>query len=174
MSDIALKPLSEQTAGVVSRLAALRRQIAAWFWVDGLARVLWLVIGLCAADLLLDWMFRLDRAQRLVMLVLMASAVGWLIYRRLVRPLSASTSDDALALQVEQGNKHLGQSMISALQLSRMEDVESKGMSPALVRKTVISGAIAAENVNFASVLAGGDFARNVGLLALAAVVLVG
>ena len=174
MSDIALKPLSEQTAGVVSRLAALRRQIAAWFWVDGLARVLWLVIGLCAADLLLDWMFRLDRAQRLVMLVLMASAVGWLIYRRLVRPLSASMSDDALALQVEQGNKQLGQSMISALQLSRIEDVESKGMSPALVRKTVISGAIAAENVNFASVLAGGDFARNVGLLALAAVVLVG
>jgi hypothetical protein len=174
MSDVALPPLSEQTTGVVSRLAALRRQIAAWFWVDGLARVLWLVIGLCAADLLLDWMFRLDRAQRLVMLVLMASAIGWLIYRRLVRPLSASMSDDALALQVEQGNKQLGQSMISALQLSRIEDVESKGMSPALVRKTVLSGTTAAEKVNFASVLAGGDFARNVGLLALAGLLLVG
>jgi hypothetical protein len=174
MSDIALKPLAEQTAGVVSRLAALRRQIAAWFWVDGLARVLWLVIGLCAADLLLDWMFRLDRAQRLVMLLLMAFAIGWLIYRRLVRPLSASMSDDALALQVEQGNKQLGQSMISALQLSRMEDIESKGMSPALVRKTVLSGATAAEKVSFSSVLAGGDFTKNVGLLALASLLLAG
>jgi hypothetical protein len=174
MSDVALPPLSEHTVGVVARLAALRRQIAAWFWVDGLGRVLWLVIGLCALDLLLDWMFRLDRAQRLVMLVLMLGAIAWLVYRRLVRPLSASLSDDALALQVEQGNKQLGQSMISALQLSRIDDVESKGMSPTLVRKTVASGAAAAEKVNFANVLAGGDFARNVALLVLAGALLAG
>src|SRR5919108_4855907 len=105
MSDVALSGLSQQTSGVVARLAALRRQVAAWFWVDGLSRVLWLVLGLCAADLALDWLFRMDRAQRLVMLALMAAAVGWLVYRRLVRPLSAPLSDDALALQGEAGDK---------------------------------------------------------------------
>ena len=39
MSDITLQPLTDQTAGVVARLATLRRQIATWFWVDGLSRV---------------------------------------------------------------------------------------------------------------------------------------
>ncbi len=153
MSDVALKPLSDQTADVISRLATLRRQIARWFWVDGLSRVLWLVLALVAADLVLDWLFHLDKAQRLVMLVLLAAAIGWLAYRRLVRPLSVSMSDDALALQVEAGNKQLGQSMISALQLARIDDIESKGMSPVLVRQTVAAGTRAAEQVDFASVL---------------------
>ena len=83
--------------------------------------MLWLALGLCAADLALDWLFRMDRPQRLVMLVLMLAGIGWLVYRRLVRPLSATMSDDALALQVEAGNKQLGQGLISALQLARME-----------------------------------------------------
>ncbi|MCI0360269.1 MAG: hypothetical protein L0211_17470 [Planctomycetaceae bacterium] len=174
MSDITLPPLTDQTAGVVSRLAALRSQIAAWFWVDGLSRVLWLLLGLCAADFVLDWLFHLDKAQRLVMLALAAGAIGWLAYRRLVRPLSVTMSDDALALQVEAENKQLGQSMISALQLARIEDIEGKGMSPALVRQTVATGTRAAENVNFASVLDGKEFRLSAVLLALAVLALGG
>src|SRR4030095_8856481 len=104
MSDVALKPLTDQTAGVISRLATLRRQIATWFWVDGASRVLWLVLPLIAADLVLDWLVHLDKAQRLVMLGLALAAIGYLAYRRLARPLSVSMSDDALALQVEAGN----------------------------------------------------------------------
>jgi hypothetical protein len=174
MSDAALKSLANETAGVVSRLATLRRQIATWFWVDGLSRVLWLVLALVAVDLVLDWLFHLDKAQRLVMLGLAAAAIGWLAYRRLARPLSVSMSDDALALQVEAGNKQLGQSMISALQLSRIKDVESKGMSPTLVRQTVATGARAAENVDFASVLDGKEFRLSTVLLALALLALGG
>src|SRR5688572_21903687 len=122
MSDISLQPLTDQTTGVISRLATLRRQIAAWFWVDGLSRVLWLALALLAADLVLDWLFHLDQAQRAVMLVLVVGAIGWLAYLRLARPLSVSMSDDALALQVEAKNRQLGQSMISALQLARIGD----------------------------------------------------
>jgi hypothetical protein len=174
MADITLQPLTDQTAGVVSRLAKLRSQIAAWFWVDGLSRALWLLLCLAAADLVLDWLFHLDKAQRLVMLGLAAAALGWLGYRRLVRPLSARMSDDALALQVEAGNKELGQSMISALQLARIDDIEGKGMSPALVRQTVAAGTRAADRVNFAGVLAGKDFVMNLGLLVLAVLALGG
>ena len=173
MSDAAL-PLAEQTSGVVARLAALRRHVGVWFWVDGMSRVIWLALALCAADLVLDWLFRMDRAQRLVMLGLMAGALGWLAYRRLVRPLSATMSDDALALQVEAGNKQLGQAMISALQLARLDDVESRGMSPVLVKQTVLSGARAAERVHFASVLDGKEFRLNTVLLALGVLALGG
>src|SRR6185295_2757453 len=98
MSDIPY-PLKQHTSGVSARLDRLRSQVTAWFWVDGLSRVLWLAIGLAAADLVLDWLFRMDRAQRAVMLVLMAGGLGWLAQRRLFRPLSATMSDDALALE---------------------------------------------------------------------------
>src|SRR3954447_15147893 len=101
MSDIPYIPLTDQTAGVVARLARLRSQIAAWFWIEGLGRVLWLMLALFAVDLALDWQFRMDRAQRGVMLALMLTAIGWAILRWLLRPLSATLSDDALALQVE-------------------------------------------------------------------------
>lgn len=174
MSDVALKPLSEYTSGVVSRLAALRRQIAVWFWVDGLVRVMWLGLALVAADLVLDWIFRMDRAQRMVMLVLMVGGISYVAYRRLVKPLSANLSDDALALQVEAGNKQLGQAMISALQLSRLENVESRGMSPVLVHQTVLTGTAASQSVDFGSVLDNKEFRLNAVLLTLAILALGG
>ena len=169
MSEAALKPLAHETASVVARLQGLRRKIAAWFWIDGLSRVLWLALALAAADLALDWMFRMDRPQRMVMLTICVGLIGWLIYRRLVRPLSATMTDDALALQVEAANRQLGQSMITALQLSRMEDVESRGMSPVLVRQTIQKGAASAERVDFSGVLDGKEFRFNSLLLAVAA-----
>src|SRR5262245_13122009 len=133
------------TAPLVTRLASLRARLAGWLLVDGLNRVLWLALGLGAADLALDWFFRMDRSQRLVMLVLIAGSLGWFLYRRLIRPLSLSSSDDALALQVEAGNRGLGEGLISALQLARISDVQSRGMSPVLVRAAILSGAQAAE-----------------------------
>ena len=162
------KPLANETSGVVARLQALRSQIAAWFWVDGLVRVLWLALGLIAVDLAIDWFFRLDKPQRVVMLVLMIGVIAWRVYRRLVRPLSATMSDDALALSVEASNKQLGQSLISALQLSRMENIESHGMSPALVRETVRHGTDAAQRVSFSNVLDGREFRLNALLLVIA------
>src|SRR5687768_14586660 len=148
MSDVAV-PLREHTAPVVSRLHQLRRQLAAWFWVDGLGRVLWIAIAVFAVDLAIDWFFRMDVAQRGLMLAIMAAIIGLAIYRRLVRPLSYRISDDALALQVEERNKLLGQGMISALQLARMENHAARGLSPALVRQTVLSGSHAAAAVDF-------------------------
>jgi hypothetical protein len=116
----------------------------------------------------------MDRAQRAVMLVLMVGGILWLVQRRLVRPLAATMSDDALALQVEAKNKELGQGLISALQLSRLENAESRGMSPALVEQTVLRGTKAADHVNFASVLDGREFRLNAVLLGLALLALGG
>jgi hypothetical protein len=162
------------TASLVARLANLRARLAAWLWVDGLSRVLWVALGLVAADLALDWFFRMDRSQRVVMLALMLGTMAWFLYRRLVRPLSVATSDDALALQVEAVNKSLGERLISALQLARLPDVQSRGMSPVLVRQAVLSGAQAAERVDFSSALDRRAFAQSAMLLALAVVTLGG
>jgi hypothetical protein len=174
MSDITYIPLADQTAGVVARLARLRSQVAAWFWVEGLVRVVWLALALFAVDMALDWLFRMDRAQRGVMLVLMLGAIGWAVIRWLVRPLSATLSDDALALQVEDANQRLGQGLISALQLSRIEDAGSRGMSPLLVRQAVRSGLQLAQEISFANVIDYERFRRNSLLLLVAVLFVVG
>src|SRR5207244_5254631 len=100
MSDIPYQPLADYTTGIAARLGRLRGQIAGWFWVEGLGRVLWLALALGAADLALDWLFRMDRPQRAVILVLMVAALVWAVHRWLVRPLSLAMSDGALALSV--------------------------------------------------------------------------
>jgi hypothetical protein len=171
MSDVPYLPLADHTTEIVARLGRLRSQVAAWFWVEGLGRVLWLALAIFAADLALDWLFRMDRAQRAVMLALMLVAIGAAIYRWLVRPLSLTTSDDALALQVERVNQRLGQRLISALQLARVADPQSRGMSPNLVRQAVQSGVQMAQEVSFANVLDRRQFQRNLLVLLAAGVV---
>lgn len=174
MSDVAAHPLREQTANVVARLHQLRRQISAWFWVEGLSRVLWTALAVFAVDLGIDWFFRMDVPQRGVMLLFMLGIIGVVAYRRLARPLGSSVSDDALALQVEDRNKLLGQGMISALQLARMDDHAERGMSPALVRQTVLTGTQAAASVDFSRVLDQREFRTNAAILLAAVLLLIG
>ncbi len=168
MSDVAASPFSRETAPVVSRLGALRFQISLWFWADGLSRVLWSAAGLLVLDLGIDWFFRMDLPQRVVMLGLMIATICWVAYRRLVRPLSASITEDALALQVEKGNKGLGESLISALQFARMGDISSHGMSPTMVQETIRRGMQAAKGINFGGILDAGEFRLNVVLVLVA------
>ncbi len=174
MSDITAGSLSNETAPVISRLSQLRSQMMRWFLVDGLSRILWLLIGLCVLDLAIDWFFRMDRPQRIVMLALIGAAVAWLTWRRLLLPLTAQVSDDALCLQVEKGNKQLSEGLISALQFSRMPDVASHGMSPALVRQTVLYGTQAARGVDFGGVLDAKEFRVNLALLVVAVATIIG
>lgn len=171
MSDIPYQPLTDYTTGIAARLARLRGQIAAWFWVEGLGRVLWLMLAICAADLALDWFFRMDRPQRAVILVLMIGAIGWATHRWLMRPLSLATTDDALALQIEKANPQLGQRLISALQLAQVADVQARGMSPILVRQAVLSGVQVAQELSFSNILDSRRFHRNLVWLITAATV---
>jgi hypothetical protein len=172
MSDISYPPLADETTSLVARLARLRGNVTAWFWVEGLGRVLWLALALFAADLILDWLFRMDRAQRAVMLALMTVTLGWAIVRWLARPLSRAISDDALALQVESANRRLGQGLITALQLSRLSDAASRGMSPTLMRQAVLSGVQRAREVSFTDILDRQRLFRNFLLLLIAFVTL--
>lgn len=173
MSDISLPQLSQLTTGVVQRLARLRSYLAMWFWFDGLAKLLWGAIGLLLVDLALDFFFRMDKPQRAVMLALMVAVVAYIAYRRLVLPLSAPISDDALVLEVERRNPDLCQSVISAWQFSKMEDLDRRGYSPAMVRQTVQRGATASADVNFNAVLDDKELRLN-GILVFFAVVLIG
>jgi len=159
---------------VAVRLRGLRRKIAAWLLVDGFSRFLFWVIVLIGVDLGIDWLFRMDRPQRGVVLVMMAAALVLIAYRRLVRPLSLSPADDALCLKVEDQHKQLGQSLISAVQFSRIGDVRSLGVSPVLVRATIDHGVRSATAVDFGGALNRARFRGNLAMLCLLAAGLIG
>ncbi len=157
-----------------NRLRRLRTKILAWFLVDGLSRVLLCVVLVIGLDLLVDWLFHLDRPQRAVMLVLAVGAAAAVFYRRVVRPLSCRLSDDALCLQIEDRNQQLRQGLISAVQFARMDDFESRGTSPALVRATIDRAMQQTADVRFEGILRRDRFIVNVALLAVALAALVG
>lgn len=165
-----LAPQKPIPASVIERLSALRRQIVTWFIVDGLGRLLLLALILAAADLGLDWLFRMDVYQRGIMLVLMIAALVATFYWRLVRPFAQMPTDDALVLSVENRHKNLGQILISAVQFSREGDYESRGVSQSLVQATIDSGVEAAGKVDFGAVLDVARFRLNALLLFVAMV----
>lgn len=158
-------------APVVSRLRALRAKITTWLLIDGLSRVILTLVAVIAVDFLIDWLFSLDRTQRIVMLVIAAGVLGYVVYARLIAPLLTSVSDEALCLAVERHyGKELNESLISAVQFARGE--VSGGVSPQLVRASIEQGTKAAERVPFGSVVDSQWFVANIGIIAACGVLL--
>ena len=144
---------SISTQPITARLVRLRGQIRRWVLVHGLGRWLWLVMGIAAVDLLLDRMFKMDFAQRLIVLILILAVASTLLLWRIIKPLFQPLTDDALILQVERQNPDLQQSVISGYQLARDSRLEAKGISSVLAQATIKSGVDRASKVDFASVL---------------------
>lgn len=151
-SDQTSRP-PEVTRPIAERLAALRGQVKRWILVDGLARWIWLLLGIAALDMALDRLFKMDFAQRLIVLVLVAAFLGvWLVWR-ILRPVAQPISDDALLLQVEAKHRQLGQKAISGYQLAREGDYARHGVSPQLAEATIAAGVREAQQVDFGAVL---------------------
>lgn len=143
----------EITRPIAERLAALRGQLKRWVFVDGLARWIWLLIGIAVLDMALDRLFKMDFAQRLIVLVLVAIALGaWLVWR-VLRPATKTISDDALLLQVEARHRQLQQQAISGYQLAREPNYSSQGVSTQLAEATIAAGVREAQQVDFGAVL---------------------
>jgi hypothetical protein len=154
--------------GVAEKLDALRRRITLWFVLDGLARLLWCAVALIAIDFVLDWTFSMDRAQRGVMLALGLFALAAVAYYHLIRPLSVSFSDDALCQQIEARHGELGQSLISAVQFSRLANIDEGRVSPAMIRATIEQGTQRARGIHFPDVLSVSGFYRSLVLIVVA------
>ncbi len=138
---------------IESKLQRLRREARLWHLANGSAWLAVVTLAVMLFDLGADRLFRLDLPQRVLMLLLMCGVVSAVAWYKLIRPLGARLTDDALCLQVEKQNANLNQSVISALQLARLDDAESLGLSPQLLQSAVASGVAAAESVDFAQVI---------------------
>ena len=117
----------------------------------------WLLIAIVVLllDMGLDRFFKMDFAQRTVMLSLTAIGLSVLFFWKVLRPIWLSPSDDALIYEVEKKNPHLKESLLSAMQLDRQKSktAELAGVSQQLVDVTIQKGFEDAAKVNFAGVL---------------------
>jgi hypothetical protein len=164
---------AEKLAPLAQQLRRLRGRLNRWLLVDGLRRLALWLLGLIAFDFVLDWLFVMDRPQRFVMLLLAGALLVAVFLRRLVVPLLRRPSDDALCLQVDRRHG-LGDSLISALQLARVSDVGSRGISPAMVNATIARGVATTNDVRFETVLDRSGHRRNLVWLLAATAVLLG
>jgi hypothetical protein len=138
---------------VFEKLASLRRRLTIWFIVDGAGRLAVALVALALISFGLDRLFRMDLAQRSIVLLAMTGVVGWIAWRRIINPLRRLPDDDALAIQVETRHRELGDALISSMQLARLERPETIGASPALVAEAIRSGAAAVDRVPFDDVI---------------------
>ena len=122
------------------KIGSMRRIVQRFFLVAGLNRFFVCLLGIVAVDYLLDSTFRMDWSQRLITLLLAGALLGYVLWKYLLVPLFSRVSDDAFLLQAEESERELNESMISALELSRMDIGENENVSMDLVRETVSRG----------------------------------
>ncbi|MHC4450463.1 MAG: hypothetical protein ACYS0E_10070 [Planctomycetota bacterium] len=160
----------KDVSNIRSRLTALRGKVATALAVDGAARLAGVLLAVIAISFTADRIFKLEIAARVVVLLAMLGALGWTIYRYLVRRLTGVPGEDPLAIAVERRFPELGDRLISALQLARETDPERYGMSPQLVEDAIEEAIEPATKVRFSEILATARIGRHalLGVLALA------
>ncbi|MHC4848897.1 MAG: hypothetical protein ACYTEG_10640, partial [Planctomycetota bacterium] len=84
----------KDVSNIRSRLAALRGKVATALAVDGAARLAGVLLAVIAISFTADRIFKLEIAARVVVLLAMLGALGWTIYRYLVRRLTGVPGED--------------------------------------------------------------------------------
>lgn len=138
---------------VMEKLLRMRSKLTRWILIHGLGRWLIAILAVLAFDVALDRFFKMDFAQRLVMLIAMAVAAVVYFGIRVLKPLFSRLSDDALIYEVENKNPELKESLLSSVQLSRDEDWKQWGTSAALAAATIQQGIEKSKLVDFSKAL---------------------
>ena len=148
---MSFKTTSKVPKQIRAAIGRMRRAVQRHFMVDGLKNILLALLVLIIIDFALDRTFRMDRPQRLIMLILSVSIVGYVVYRKLLKPLLSQLSDDALMIELEEAEGGMDEVLISALELSRMDIGGNENVSIKMVENTINEGAAAASKVSIKS-----------------------
>ena len=148
---MSFKTTSEVPKQIRAAIGRMRRAVQRHFMVDGLKNILLALLVLIIIDFALDRTFRMDRPQRLIMLILSVSILGYVVYRKLLEPLLSQLSDDALMIELEEAEGGMDEVLISALELSRMDIGGNENVSIKMVENTINEGAAAASKVSIES-----------------------
>jgi len=156
---------------IQNKIASLRSQLTRWILVRGIGQWLLITIAVLLLDMGLDRLFKMDFAQRTVMLSLTVIGLAVLFFWKVIRPIWLRPSDSALVYEVEKKNPQLNESLLSAMQLDRLKGDKAKlaGVSQQLVDVTIKQGFQDAEKVDFGGVLDLGQQRLNWSMFAVGA-----
>ncbi|MBI3722848.1 hypothetical protein HY251_02670, partial [bacterium] len=110
---------------LLRRLGALRSRTRVHLAIDGVASTCLAFVSICVASFGVDRIFRLPLGQRAFMLLLLALAVGTLVWRRLVARVRVALPLHELARQVEKLQPSLDWRLVSAVQF--LEGADPRG-----------------------------------------------
>ncbi|MCY3021530.1 MAG: hypothetical protein NTW87_21155, partial [Planctomycetota bacterium] len=125
--------------GLKRRLLVLRDTLRRACLLDGAGRLVLALVACALAGVLLDYfLFRWERpvntAFRFLMCAGFLATLGAIVLRRIMAPLSVPLTVDDMALSVEREFPHLNDSLISAVQLTRML-VDDRAVSASMVEE---------------------------------------
>lgn len=138
---------------VMEKLLRMRSKLTRWILIHGLGRWLIAILAVLAFDVALDRFFKMDFAQRVVMLIVMAIVAVVYFGLRVLKPLLSRLSDDALIYEVENKNPQLKESLLSSFQLSREDEWKQWGTSAELAVATIEQGVEKSKSVDFSKAL---------------------
>ena len=118
----------------------LRGALKKWTAVTGGARVALVLAALVVVSFGLDRIFRMDRSQRLVCLIIGLAVLARVAWKHLAQPLMRLLSDKTLALRLERRFPVLRTHMLTALEFSRAGEAIGAGASPVLADAAVEEG----------------------------------
>ena len=160
---------------VRGKLRALKASICLRLGMEGLAWAGLALAGAAAATFLVDYFFRLDdRAVRGAVVAAAMLGVLAVLWRRLLRPLAVPMGEPDLALLVERRFGQLGDRLISAIELSGRRDIETLGISSAMVLRMADEANSLAVPLRFGQVVERRGMVRAWGGCLAAAAVLAG
>ncbi len=133
--------------------------------VKGLGSLLWIMLAVFVVDMIVDRMFKMDFSQRLILLVGMIAVAAAVAFWKLLKPISTLPGNDALVYEIEKGNRSLGESLISSIELSRAENLESIGVSEQLASATINKGLDDVKELDFSNIIDKSGYTRNLGIL---------
>lgn len=140
-------------ADISRRLDTVRRKERSVILVTGLARTILSVVAAALAYFLLDWLFEMPYAGRIVTLLMAFGAIGCVFFQHVLKPLRRIADDDEIALRVEARNPDLRGRLISTVQLSRSQARGEYAGSPDLLRALESDTLAAAQPLDFLRII---------------------
>lgn len=146
------RELKQAQQRVLQRLDRVRRRLRFHLLVEGLFWLATAALGLAATSLVLDRLLRLNLSSRLGLLTLAALALGWVIVRRLLRPVCVRLDNLDLAELLDRRSPGVGQRITNVLQLPSLL-ADEHFASPSMVQAAVLECAQALDRVDLTSTL---------------------
>src|SRR5688572_30307825 len=137
---------------LLSRFDRFRKRVRGFIVLEGVARVFAEIVGLALLSLILDRIFRLGLASRLVFTVLSLAFVAWETWRHIFRPLKLRLDPVDLATALDRGHRNgnvtIAARVASVLQLPDLLQSDRPPSEP-MIRRAVQRSYQSLEKIDF-------------------------